>query len=114
PLRLTPEGCVAPPAIVLVAGGELVVGPSDWEAQGLVTARRAAVAPFRVDVFEVTESRYQGCVEARACVSVPVTGEPGRALSGVTQAEAAAFCAWAGGALPTSDQLAFAAAGVGS
>jgi formylglycine-generating enzyme required for sulfatase activity len=45
---------------------------------------------------------------------VALSGEPGRAVSGVTFAEAASFCRWAGGSLPTSDQLAFAAAGHGA
>jgi formylglycine-generating enzyme required for sulfatase activity len=106
-----PGGCVAPPRVVSIAGGTLHVGPGDWEAQGVVAPREAAVAPFGIDATEVDEARWSACVAAGACSAVPLSGEPGRPVTGVTLDEAAHFCRWAGGALPTSDQLAFAAAG---
>lgn len=110
-LEVTDAGCVASPRAVAIAGGTLRIGPGDWEAQGQITPRTAEVAAFAIDAYEVTEARHAACVAASACAPVPLRGEPGRAVSGVTLAEAAAFCAWAGGALPTSDELAFAAAG---
>jgi formylglycine-generating enzyme required for sulfatase activity len=110
-MRVTPEGCVAAPRVVRIEGGALRVGPGDWEAQGVVTPYQAEVAPFGLDLVEVTEERWSGCVAAGACPAIRLSGEPGRAVAEVTRDEAARFCAWAGGALPTSDQLAFAAAG---
>jgi formylglycine-generating enzyme required for sulfatase activity len=110
-MEVTPLGCVAPPRVVAIAGGRLRVGPGDWEAQGVVAPYEADVAPFRIDATEVTEARWAACVAAGACAAVPLSGEPGRAASGMTFDEASAFCRWAGGALPSSDQLAFAAAG---
>ena len=110
-LELTDSGCVAPARIVPIRGGVLRIGPGDWEAQGQVTPRTIDVPAFAIDAYEVHEARYAACVAASACVALPLTGEPGRALGGVTLDEAARFCAWAGGALPSAEQLAFAAAG---
>jgi formylglycine-generating enzyme required for sulfatase activity len=107
------EGCVGAPRVVRFEGGLLRVGPGDWEAQGVVAPYEASLAPFALDALEVTEERWAACAAAGACPALPRSGEPGRAMAGVTQAEAAAFCRWAGGALPASDQLAFAAAGKG-
>lgn len=105
------SGCIAPARIVRIEGGLLRVGPGDWEAQGVVAPYEASVAPFGLDALEITEERWLACASAGACTTLTVTGEPGRAVSGVTFDEATRFCRWAGGALPTSDQLAFAAAG---
>lgn len=112
-LDVTPDGCVAPSRVVRIAGGALRVGPGDWEAQGVVTPREAAVEPFGVDAVEVTEARWSACVAAGACPAIALSGEPGRAVANVTLDEASRYCAFAGGALPTSDQLAFATAGPG-
>jgi formylglycine-generating enzyme required for sulfatase activity len=99
---------------VRLDGGRLRIGPSDWEAQGVVSAREADVAAFSVDVFEVTESRWESCVVEGACPARAASGEPGRAVAGVTLTEARRFCSWAGGRLPTPDELAWAAAGAGA
>ena len=110
-LEATEAGCVAPLRIVPIRGGVLRIGPGDWEAQGQVTPRTVDVPAFAIDAYEVHEARYAACVAASACAAVPLTGEPGRALGGVTLDEATRFCGWAGGGLPSADQLAFAAAG---
>jgi formylglycine-generating enzyme required for sulfatase activity len=110
-MEASPAGCVAHARVVRLLGGTLRVGPGDWEAQGVVAPRQVEVAPFGIDALEVTESAWSACTAAGACPVVGLTGEPGRALGGVTADEARAYCRWAGGALPTSDQLAFAAAG---
>jgi formylglycine-generating enzyme required for sulfatase activity len=101
------------PRAVSIEAGTLSVGPGDWEAQGVVLPHRITLAAFTIDAFEVTEDRYTVCLAAGECAPVPLTGEPGRALAGVTLSEAARFCAWARGALPSSAELAFAAAGTG-
>ncbi|WP_437952478.1 SUMF1/EgtB/PvdO family nonheme iron enzyme [Sorangium sp. So ce296] len=113
-LSATPAGCVAPGATVRVAAGTLRLGPSDWEAQGVVEAREVFVQAFSLDAFEVTEQRYAACVAAGACAALPLRGEPGVPVTGVTLEESARYCAFAGGSLPSRNQLAFAAAGPSS
>lgn len=110
-LAATPEGCVAEHRVVRIDGGTLRIGPGDWEAQGAVHPFEATLAPFTIDAYEVTEARYAACETANACAPIARSGEPGRSLAGMTLDEAARFCAWAGGSLPTSAQLAFATAG---
>lgn len=110
-LQVTPAGCVRVTFPVPIAGGVLRVGTGDWEAQGVVTPYETSIAPFALDAIEVTEQRWSSCVVAGACATLPLSGEPGRPVARVTLAEAGAFCRWAQGALPTHDQLAYAAAG---
>ncbi len=107
----SPSGCVATARKVRVEGGVLRVGPGDWEAQGVIAAREATIAPFLIDALEIDEHRYDACLREGACTRLPLSGEPGRALCGLTADEAQAYCRWAGGSLPSRDQLAFAAAG---
>jgi formylglycine-generating enzyme len=111
-MRVTPEGCIAPPRTVRIDAGLLRIGPGDWEAQGVVTPRETVVPAFAIDAYEVNEQRYAECVAAGACESIALGREPGRAVAGVTLEQAAKFCTFRGGSLPTSDQLSFAAAGV--
>jgi formylglycine-generating enzyme len=82
------------PRIVDVPGGEVTIGPSDWEAEGRVASRVVKTGPFRIDAYEVSEG--------------------GRARSGVTLDEARAFCRARGGRLPTEDEWVIAAAGHGN
>ncbi len=110
-MRVTTDGCVRVAFPVPIVGGTLRVGTGDWEAQGVVTPYETAVAPFAIDSLEVTEQRWTSCVIAGACAALPLSGEPGRPVVGVTLDEAGTFCRWAQGALPTRDQLAYAAAG---
>jgi formylglycine-generating enzyme required for sulfatase activity len=81
----------------------LVVGPADWEAEGRVPARTIEEGPFWIDAFEAS----LGSVAGHA---VP---DPLRAASGLTRAEAAAYCERAGGRLPTEEEWIVAAAGLG-
>lgn len=102
---------MAAPRRVAVAGGVLRAGAGDWEAQGRITPHDARMAPFELDAFETTEQAYAACVTAGACAAVALTGEPGRAVSGLTRAEATAYCAYRGGRLPSDDEWTFAAGG---
>jgi formylglycine-generating enzyme len=98
PLAPTEHGCDAPDVRVLLAAASIAVGPSDWEAEGRVTAHWVHVQAFRVDAFEVTRGR------------LGQSEDPARAASRVTRAEAETFCASWGGRLPTEDEWMVAAA----
>jgi formylglycine-generating enzyme required for sulfatase activity len=100
PLVSTPHGCDAPDRRLEVPATSVLVGPSDWEAEGRISARAVRVQGFRIDAFEVTRGRW-GTVE---------DGDGARAASAMTRAEAAAFCASRGGRLPTEDEWIVAAA----
>ena len=86
-------GAVPEPRIVDVPAGEVVIGPSDWEAEGRVASRTIKTNAFRLDAYEASEG--------------------GRARSGVTLEEARASCKQRGGRLPTEDEWIVAAAGFG-
>jgi formylglycine-generating enzyme required for sulfatase activity len=102
-------GCVAPERRVAIAGSKLVLAPLDWEAAGQ-PKHEAEVAAFELDAFEVTEAAWARCAAKGACVDRGPR-EPGRAVAGVSLAEAEAYCAFAGGRLPSWDELALAASG---
>jgi formylglycine-generating enzyme len=97
PLVPTERGCDAPDVRLLVPAASIAVGPSDWEAEGRVRARSVHVEAFRVDAFEVTRGRWGQ------------TEDPARAASGMTRAEAEAFCASRQGRLPSEDEWMVAA-----
>jgi sulfatase modifying factor 1 len=107
-------GCVAPDLRVALAGGTIQIGAGDWEAEGRVRAGTRLVAGVVLDAFEITEAAYGACVEGGRCVALPMSGEPGRALGGITRAEAEAYCRFRGGRLPSSDEWTLAAAGTRS
>jgi formylglycine-generating enzyme len=102
PLAPSRFGCDAPHVRVLVPETTIVLGPSDWEAEGRVAPRTLRAGPFLIDAFEVTQGRWGGATP----------GDAARAASGMTAGEAAAFCARSapGGRLPTEDEWIVAAA----
>jgi formylglycine-generating enzyme required for sulfatase activity len=107
PLEPTAAGCDAPEVRVLVPEAELVLGPSDWEAEGRVKPRVIRVSRFAIDAFEATRGLYGRFMGGGR----PADGrEALRAASGMTRAEAAQFCALRGGRLPTEDEWMSAAA----
>ena len=92
--------CVAPDAIVDVPETTLTVGPSDWEADGIVRSRTIHVLPFRIDAFEITEGDLK-----------PGAEDPSRAAGGLSRAEVVAYCTHRGGRLPTEDEWIAVASG---
>ena len=92
--------CDAPDVRVLVPAAAIAIGPSDWEAEGRVGAKTVRAQAFRIDAFEVTVGEWGGGATA---------GDELRAAAGMTQGEAAAFCAKLGGRLPTEDEWIVAA-----
>lgn len=95
--------CAAPAhAVVRVPKTKVVIGPSDWEAEGRVKPRTVEAGPFDLDVYEVAVGDLPNDVD-------PTDGC--RAVSRVSLSEARAFCKDRKGRLPTEDEWIVAAAG---
>jgi formylglycine-generating enzyme required for sulfatase activity len=101
PLVATSLGCDAPVVKVLVPAAKMVVGPSDWEAEGRVRPRTVHTDAFRIDAFEVTLGQLGLQLPGQAAAM------PAR---GVSRASAEASCEARGGRLPTEDEWMVAAA----
>ena len=110
-MLLTPRGCVAGSGRVFIAAGHLRLDPIDWEGGGATPQHEVEIPGFWIDAYEVTEADWEMCHAGRACAPRPPTEEPGRALAGITRAEAALLCQWRGGRLPSSAELTLAATG---
>jgi formylglycine-generating enzyme required for sulfatase activity len=102
--------CYLPEARVHFPAGTAHFGASDWEGTP-ESPRDLHVVAFDLDQTEVTIARFRLCANAAKCPKIPEEAEPGRPVRNVSPAEAAAFCAFAGGRLPSSDEWLFAAAG---
>jgi formylglycine-generating enzyme required for sulfatase activity len=110
-MRVSPDGCVPVRRRVRIFEGVLRLGPSDWEAEARVEPYMAEVGAFAIDSHEVTEADWSACAAANACPALSQRGEPGLPQVNVSAHEAASYCAFVKGRLPTRDQLAFAAMG---
>ena len=82
-----------------------------------VPAHQVSVPGFEINRTEVTVGQYQRCVAAGKCLSPgtgprcnwEVAGRGEHPVNCLAWEHAEAFCAWAGGALPTEAQWEFAA-----
>ncbi len=107
----TPTGCVAKLERVSVASGKVRLTGPDWDGRTQQGSGLVPVARFEIDSNEVTNARWDHCRAAKRCGALPVAGELGQPVRGVTPAEAEAFCAYAGGRLPTGAEWILAASG---
>lgn len=112
PLVWTLHGCDAPfPSFVLVPATSVIIGPSDWEAEGRVAPRTVKTVPFAIDRFEVSVGQIR-CDRCPSDIRARFDGQDvGRAASNVSLEEARTICAVRGGRLPTEDEWIVAAAG---
>jgi formylglycine-generating enzyme len=102
--------CVLPELRVHFSGGSAHFGATDWEGAP-EPARDVTIAAFDLDQAEVTIARFRICSATDKCPKIPEDAEPGRPVRNVSPSESAAFCAFVGGRLPSSDEWLFAAAG---
>ncbi len=104
------EGTVAcAGGVCEIEAGSFVMGRSDPAAPDRCPAREVSLRAFALDQTEVTRAAWQSCVDAGGCAPLPAcpnhapdVGDPeGVPATCVTWTAAAAYCAWAGGRLPT-------------
>jgi formylglycine-generating enzyme required for sulfatase activity len=108
---VTPAGCVAKLARVTVEGGKVRLAGPDWDGRSEKGSGLVPVTRFEIDANEVTVARWEHCRAAKRCAELRVPGELGHPVRGVTPDEAEAFCAYAGGRLPTGAEWILAASG---
>jgi formylglycine-generating enzyme required for sulfatase activity len=105
PARPRPDR-IPVPAGAFVKGSDR--GPLDERP-----AERRQVRAFRLDRTEVTRAAYARCVATRRCpaLAIDLGAEPELPVTNVSWPEARAYCAFAGGRLPTEAEWEKAARG---
>ncbi len=108
-MQPTPAGCIARMTRVNIAGGSFELSVADWEPKMTKGRRTVKIAAFQIDSHEVTTHRWQLCASSGICAARQ--DEPGRPVREVSPKQATAYCAWAGGRLPSVDEWLAAAMG---
>lgn len=104
-------GCALVPRRVLIEGGSVTLGPTDWDSADLVTKQSVSVHSFYIDESEVNVNEYERCVRGGLCKAIPSGKEPGLPVTGVSFEAASDYCAFRSGRLPTPAEWVFAASG---
>ncbi|MBI5517594.1 MAG: formylglycine-generating enzyme family protein [Deltaproteobacteria bacterium] len=104
-----PRVAVTPPAPdrVRVSAGGFTMGTSTAGEPDERPAHHREVAEFFLDRTEVTRGSYQRCVRAGVCEAAaarPTFRDPSQPVVNVSWFMARAYCAWAGGRLPTEPE----------
>lgn len=105
------SGCALPRERMLIQGGSVTLGPTDWDSADIVQRRILSVRAFMMDRSEVTAASFWDCIEAGLCRDRDLPPEPGQPVTQVSIEAAAEFCAYLGGRLPTTSEWIFAATG---
>lgn len=106
------------PWLAKVPGGRFIMGSATIaEAEAPNPPHPVELSPYWMGVYPVTNAEYRAFVEATGTAAPAALGDgrfgaPDQPVVGVGWQEAAAYCAWAGGALPTEAQWELCARGL--
>jgi formylglycine-generating enzyme required for sulfatase activity len=100
--------------MVLVPAGSFTMGSTSGDGDERPTSTQMFEEPFWIDKTEVTREAYQACVDqnrCRAATSDQYSNQPSQPINNVTWYQAAAYCDWRGGRLPTEAEWEYVARG---